>query len=59
MITIDTDANVATDIGTFTQLVLGFLSIEEAGRLNMIKGNIDLLGQSLKKQTTYVNMLSV
>lgn len=57
LITIDTDANVATDIGTLTQLVLGYLSVEEAASLNMIKGDVELLGELFKKQTTYVNML--
>lgn len=57
VITIDTDPNVITDIGTFTQLVLGFLSPEEAFAANLIKGDVSLLGRLLKKRNTYINML--
>lgn len=59
VITIDTDSNVAADVGTLTQIVLGYLSVDEAYGLNLIKGDASLLKQLFKKQTTYVNMLSV
>lgn len=58
VITIETDANVATDIGTFTQIALGYLSVDEAVSLNLIKGENEILKQLFKKQTTYVNMLN-
>lgn len=59
VIIIETEANVATDIGTLTQLVLGYLSVDEAYALNLVKGDASLLKQIFKKQTTYINMLSV
>lgn len=57
VIAIETDANVATDIGTLTQLVLGYLSVDEAFELNLIKGDASRLKSLFKKQTTYINML--
>lgn len=59
VITIDTDANVTTDIGTLTQLVMGYLSVEEAFFMNLVKGDMDVLQQIFKKRSTYINMLSV
>ena len=38
VLAVDDDANVATDIGTLTQLVLGYLSVNEAFSANLIKG---------------------
>ncbi len=58
VITIETDANVVTDIGTFTQIALGYMSVEDAFSLDLIKGDADLLKALFKKQTTYVNMLN-
>ncbi len=58
VITIQTDPNVVTDIGTFTQIALGHIKVEDAFSLNLIKGETDLLKQLFKKQTTYVNMLN-
>lgn len=58
VITIETDSNVAIDIGTLTQLVLGYLSVDEASSLNLIKGDATRLKSLFKKQTTYINMLN-
>ena len=59
VISVDDDANVATDIGTFTQIVLGYLSVEQAFEMNLIKGDISPLKEMLKKHVTYINMLAV
>ena len=59
VLVIDDDSNVATDIGTLTQIVLGYLSVEEAFSANLIKGDISLLKTVFEKQTTYINMLCV
>lgn len=59
VLAVDDDCNVATDIGTFSQMLLGYLSAEEAFGLNLVKGDISLLKQLFEKRTTYVNMLCV
>lgn len=58
VLAIETDANVATDIGTFTQIALGYISVEDAYLMNLITGDKELLNGLFKKQTTYVNMLN-
>jgi len=58
-ITVDDTANVATDIGTLTQLLLGYISVDDAFRLNLITGDASLLKNLFEKKTTYINMLYV
>lgn len=49
--------DVVTDIGTFTQLALGYLSTEEAARMNLLSGKTELLDGLFKKENNYLNML--
>ncbi len=57
VIKIDTDCDVATDVGTLAMLVLGYISIEEAKKLNLISGDSSLLKGLFEKKNNYINML--
>lgn len=50
-------ADVTTDIGTLTQLFMGFISVSEAQRMNLISGNYELLSEMFSKKNNYINML--
>lgn len=47
----------AMDIGTFTQLATGFISVDEAAALGLIEGDVGELHLLFKKQKNYINML--
>ena len=50
-------ADVITDIGTLTQLFMGYISAEEARRMNLISGNSAYLDKMFCKKNNYINML--
>lgn len=50
-------ADTAMDIGTFTQLYLGALSVDEAFRLGLISGDAGFVKQLFVKRDNYINML--
>lgn len=52
-----TAPEVVTDIGTLTQLFMGYISPSEAARLNMIAGNTALLDGLFEKKNNYIGML--
>ena len=54
---VDGTADVVTDIGTFTQLALGYISPEEAVRMNMLSGKAELVDAFFQKGVNYINML--
>lgn len=56
---IQTDAqpDVITDIGTLTQLFMGFISADEASYMNMLSGNADAVKPLFEKKSNYINML--
>ena len=58
-ITVGDTANVATDVGTLTQILFGYISVDDAFRLNLITGDASLLKSLFEKKTTYINMLYV
>lgn len=51
------EADAVTDIGTLAMLVLGFISTEEAKKLNLISKNADVLKDLFNKRDNYINML--
>lgn len=51
--------DVVTDIGTFTQLFMGMISIYEASQLELISGDNNKLLGLFYKQNNYINMLIV
>lgn len=53
------DADVVTDIGTLTQLFMGYISVAEACRMNLISGSSELLKRIFGKKSNYINMLLV
>lgn len=55
----DAEADVITDIGTFTQLFMGYISTAEACRMNLVSGNAELLERIFRKKNNYINMLIV
>ncbi len=55
----DEEADVITDIGTLTQLFMGYISVSEACRMNLISGNDELLKKIFGKRNNYINMLIV
>ena len=52
-------ADVITDIGTLTQLFMGYISVNEACRMNLISGNADFLKKIFGKKSNYINMLLI
>lgn len=53
-----TDApDVVTDIGTLTQLFMGYLSVDDIIRMNLIGGNGEILKYLFDKKNNYINML--
>lgn len=55
----DAHPDFTTDIGTLTQLFLGFLSVPDAMRLNLISGNAQAAAAAFSKRTNYINMLCI
>lgn len=55
----DNEADVSVDIGTLTQLFMGYINAEEANRMNLLRGNIDLLKKIFDKKSNYINMLLI
>lgn len=55
----DETADVITDIGTLTQLFMGYISVKEACRMNLISGDEQKLKQIFGKKNNYINMLLV
>lgn len=53
----DAQPDVTIDIGTLTQLFMGFISVEEAEYMNMAAGNTDMLKPLFEKKCNYINML--
>lgn len=53
------EAEVITDIGTLTQLFMGYISVSEACRMNLISGNAEALKKIFGKKNNYINMLLV
>lgn len=53
----DSAPDIVTDIGTLTQLFMGFISVDEAVRLNMLVGNADSVQHLFEKKNNYINML--
>ena len=50
-------ADVVTDIGTLTQLFMGYLSVDDIIRMNLIGGNGEILKYLFDKKNNYINML--
>ncbi len=55
----DDDADAVTDIGTLTQLFMGFLSVDEALCMNMLAGDADAVKPLFEKKSNYINMLII
>lgn len=55
----DETADVTTDIGTLTQLFMGYISVKEACRMNLVSGNSQMLKRIFGKKNNYINMLLV
>lgn len=53
----DAEADVITDIGTLTQLFMGYISVNDACRMNLISGNAEYLKKIFGKKSNYINML--
>lgn len=56
---VDDIPDVITDIGTLTQLFLGYISVEEACKMNLISGEQEYLLQIFEKKNNYINMLLI
>lgn len=54
-----TTADVMCDVGTLTQLFMGFLSPAEAEKMNLICGDISSLDKLFPKKDNFINMLIV
>lgn len=52
-------ADVVCDVGTLTQLFMGFISASDAQKLNLLSGDIQSLDRLLPKRENYINMLLV
>jgi len=50
-------ADVITDIGTLTQMFIGYIDVDDAKRMNLISGNDELLKMIFEKKNNYINML--
>ena len=55
----DEAADVITDIGTLTQLFMGYIDAGEAKRLNLVRGDENLLKKIFDKKNNYINMLLI
>lgn len=55
----DDTPDAVTDIGTLTQLFMGFISVDEAVNLNMLVGNADAVKCLFEKKNNYINMLII
>ena len=53
------NADIICDIGTLTQLYLGFLSPSEAKKLNLLSGDISKITDLFCKKDNFINMLIV
>lgn len=53
------EADIICDIGTFTQLYTGFLSLDEAKKMNMLDGELEKANGFFSKTENYINMLIV
>lgn len=52
-------ADVICDVGTLTQLFMGFLSPKDAEKMNLLCGDINLLNTLFSKKDNFINMLLV
>ncbi len=55
----DEEADVVTDIGALTQMFMGYISVDEAKRMNLITGKEEYLKQIFGKKVNYINMLLI
>ena len=53
----DEEPDVITDIGTLTQMFMGYLGVDDVCRLNLVSGNAALLKKIFGKKSNYINML--
>lgn len=53
------EPQVITDIGTLTQLFMGYISIKDAVRMNFLSGDAGLLTGMFRKKNNYINMLLI
>lgn len=54
---VEDEADAVTDIGTLAMLALGFISIDEAEKLDLLSGNAQKLYGLFTKKNNYINML--
>lgn len=55
----DNNADVAVDIGTLTQMFMGYIDADEAKRMNLLSGKAELLKKIFDKKNNYINMLLI
>lgn len=54
---VDKSGDIAVDIGTLTMLVFGYISLEEAGKMGLVTGNIGAANGLFEKKNNFINML--